>query len=355
MCRVAWLLVALFAVADAGAPLHAADREERIREAERLHGNANYVGAMEAYRSVLKDYPHEPAAVYGLAYSWFSGGKRLDELVAFLEAELASGVEQDPRSYAILGRTHGALGAHAKAEPVLRRAVELMPDRARSHQQLGVNLAAQNRPTEALDAFLESARLDPRDVETWLGIAAAAEALERPARAFFSGARAAGLEPASLRGRVAAMKAWIGLFAGLAAFENPKAPEGAGAIVFVGPVKVTGGDERDRTPASIEEITIAAMAAQRFSPPWKSKSDAEFCVFAFGALIGIFSGLDFVAEDPFWRLTLPWFVELKESGHAETFTYLLLRSAGDEDAARWVARHDRKVEAYEAWARGGAR
>ena len=54
-------------------------------------------------------------------------------------------------------------------------------------------------------------------------------------------------------------------------------------------------------------------------------------------------------NDPYWKLTLPWFDDARERKHIEALAYTLRQSAGDTDAAAWVEQHAKRVKAYEEW------
>jgi tetratricopeptide (TPR) repeat protein len=72
----------------------------------------------------------------------------------------------DAESWLRLGRLAMAVKAPDAAEPLFRRAVELRPDQAETHQHLGLDLLVLGRHAEAAQALGEAVRLDPRDVES---------------------------------------------------------------------------------------------------------------------------------------------------------------------------------------------
>jgi tetratricopeptide (TPR) repeat protein len=79
----------------------------------------------------------------------------------------------DAASWFALGDLSMQLDAPRLAEAFLRRAVQAAPTVARTHQQLGLALANQNRVEEAAVELAEAVRLDPRDAAARLNYAVA--------------------------------------------------------------------------------------------------------------------------------------------------------------------------------------
>lgn len=361
MKSAAWLSIALVAAA-AFVPAHAYDKKERIHEGVQLHDKKDYEGAMVVYRSVLQDYPHDPTAVYELALSWVSSNKQIPELIAFLEGELASDVPQHPGLSMILGHACDQIGDYAKGEAAIRRGLAAAPDVAMNHYNLGINLRLQKRGAEAVEPFIEALKRKPDYTSAWIALGVTLKEIERPERALFALARGAALEPQTARGRNAAGMLWPLLFARVEQkppTDATKAPQNEVTISIPAvpeepaaePGEATDGEEKEAPPdaRTIESLMTGMTAASRHIEEWKEKSDAAFFPYALDVLTKSFSELDVVANDPFWKVTLPWFVEVDKAGHTETLAYLLLDSAGDKDAAAWVRKNEEKVKAYRSW------
>ena len=77
----------------------------------------------------------------------------------------------DPESWLRLGRLAAQVRAPDVAEPFFRQAVQMRPDRADTHQQLGLNLLILEKFEEAARELGEAARLDPRDADSFSHLA----------------------------------------------------------------------------------------------------------------------------------------------------------------------------------------
>lgn len=359
MKPAAWLSIALLAAALV--PAHAYDKKERMQEGVRLHDKQDFEGAMVVYRSILQDYPHDPTAVYELALSWVSSNKQIPELIAFLEGELASDVAQHPGLTMILGHACDQIGDYAKGEAAIRRGLAAAPEVAMNHYNLGINLRLQKRWADAVEPFLEALKRKPEYTSAWIALGVTLKDLERPERALFALARGAALEPQTARGRDAAGMLWSQLFARVEQKPGTDATKAARNELTISippvaekPAAEAGeaGEEQKEAPPdalTIESLMMGMTAASRHIDEWEKKSDAAFFPYALDVLTKSFSELDVVANDPFWKVTLPWFVEVNKAGHTETLAYLLLDSAGDKDATAWVRKNEEKVKAFRSW------
>ena len=72
----------------------------------------------------------------------------------------------DVEAWLRVGRLAAEVRAPQVAEPFFRRAVQLRPGQASTHQQLGLNLLVLERFDDAARELAEASRLDPRDPDS---------------------------------------------------------------------------------------------------------------------------------------------------------------------------------------------
>ncbi|MEW6327166.1 MAG: tetratricopeptide repeat protein [Thermodesulfobacteriota bacterium] len=92
--------------------------------------------------------------------------RRKAELYRRLGEENLQACPPDVRALSDLGTQYLELGELARAEEVLKKAVELDPTRLRPHFDLGVLYTRQGQWLEALRAFLRAIELDPADASS---------------------------------------------------------------------------------------------------------------------------------------------------------------------------------------------
>jgi tetratricopeptide (TPR) repeat protein len=76
------------------------------------------------------------------------------------------GDSDDPEVWLRVGRLAAEVRAPDAAEKFFRKAVEMRPEQASAHQQLGLNLLVLGRHGEAARELAEAVRLDPRDPDS---------------------------------------------------------------------------------------------------------------------------------------------------------------------------------------------
>lgn len=164
--------------------------DPRLRAGVMMHDAGKYAEAIKMYRDVLKDRPHDAAAVYELAFSMVEH-KEYDAAIALIDHELASAVTQTPRLYVVKARAWDARGDLASAEAALRKGLEQDPGNPELAYNLGVNLATRERWPEAVAAFKACASADPGNPGGWWGLGRTYEAQQQSGEAVVAYARAA--------------------------------------------------------------------------------------------------------------------------------------------------------------------
>ena len=164
--------------------------DPRFRAGVVLHDAGKLEEAIGLFRQVLKDRPHDPAAVYELSYTLLIA-KQYQAAIAVVESELKSGVAQTPRLFAVEANAYEAIGKGELAEAALRKGLAADPQNPELTYTLGVNLGSRERWPEAVAAFQACADAEPQNPSGWWGLGRAYEAQQRSEAALVAYARAA--------------------------------------------------------------------------------------------------------------------------------------------------------------------
>jgi tetratricopeptide (TPR) repeat protein len=334
------------------------DVKAQIAQGVALHDQGDYDGAIVIYEAVLKDHPHDPAAVHELIYSMLSRGKDVEAVAARIEAELASSVEQPANLYSMLGWSYDALKQPAKAEAAFRRGLERDPKGWDLNFNLGVNLSMQERYAEAIPFYLTGLKDRPDHISAWYALGRAYQSLPRAPRAFFCFLRVVVAEPDSERGKASANELWPLLFDGVS--ETTDATRTGSEITITIPADTPGKDsdtgadttDADATIASagVEAVGMSIVAASRFTEEWKGKSDAAFFADALETCTAIVSeSAD--RDDPLWAVDLVFLDEARSKKFMTPMAYDVRRSAGDPAGNAWIESHRKAYDTYRAWAK----
>lgn len=169
-------------------------------------------GAQREYEAAIGAKPDHARALNNLGILLVQRGHAAEG-----EALVRRAMEADPRyarPHMNLAAILGNLGRFDEAESSARRAVELAPEDPTMRTTLGNVHLRQGRAREALADFEAGRALRPRDVEAWLGIGLADEALGDKSSARESLARALELARERAPGRVRHIEAQLARIAG---------------------------------------------------------------------------------------------------------------------------------------------
>lgn len=126
-----------------------------------LYTHGRYTEAADAYREVVSVDPNNATGWANLASSSMLAG---DFVAAARAFERATELEPSARTLMNLGLMHYYLGDSAKAEAVLRKAIESAPQDYLAWSSLGDVLASAGQRTAANEAFVEAERLARQQV-----------------------------------------------------------------------------------------------------------------------------------------------------------------------------------------------
>jgi Flp pilus assembly protein TadD len=102
-----------------------------------------------------------------------------------------------PETYAAIGQYFGDKGQHACAAQAWAAALKAKPDSAKFAYMLGLNLFFSGQPEPAVAALQRSARLNPKELQTHLLLAAVLQQLRRAPQAAAEWQAALDIDPAS--------------------------------------------------------------------------------------------------------------------------------------------------------------
>ncbi|MEE8411667.1 MAG: tetratricopeptide repeat protein [Acidobacteriota bacterium] len=169
-----------------------------------------------------------------------------------LRAELQAGGDAETRQ--LLATALSVLGRNAEAERRYREALALDPGSVRAHYNLGLLLATDERPQDAVDHFEAALRLDPAHAEAHFAIASALLQIGRAVDAVAHYRSAIGLKPGwGLAANALARQ--------LAAGADPRVRDVPAAVKFA--EQVCRATEYG-VPELLDTLAVAYAAAGRF-------------------------------------------------------------------------------------------
>lgn len=316
------------------------DEQHRlVLEGIRLHDEGAYEQARERYRSA-RGYGEHPVIEYQIAYAYQHEG-RIEECVehAARSAEWRSTVRV--QALGMLGACLDLLGRHAEALEVLAAGIAEDPSFVLLHHSKAVVQSKLGDRDAAIGSLFDAVAVDPTHAGSHLLLAGLRQ--ER-------GERAAAL---------------LGLsFFLMLETDSPRSADAASRIIEIlePPVVEHEVDGRATTLIGVPdasdsrliglETTIAISAAARGALERElDRSEVQGIAsqydLIFSALVGLEAPEE--AEDPVWRLYIPVFADLHQSGHTEPFVYLLLQASDLDGIDEWVEANLDVVDDFLEW------
>ncbi len=146
------------------------DPEQRFQGALKLMKDHQPQQARDAFASMAQDFPQYSGPLDDLGVLQAQGKQRDQAIASFARAIAANG--SDAFAYGWLGILYRENGDYAHAEQAYRKAIELKPDDAAAHLNLGILCEIYlKRPAEALTQYREYQRIAGRNnlmVGVWI-------------------------------------------------------------------------------------------------------------------------------------------------------------------------------------------
>lgn len=134
------------------------DAEARFQAALKLMKDKQPQEAKEAFASLAQDYPQYSGPLNDLGVLQAQGRQRESAIASFAKAVAAD--EHNAFAWNWLGILYRETGDYARAEQAYRKAIEVKPDDAAAHLNLGILYDAYlGRPAEALAQYREYQRI----------------------------------------------------------------------------------------------------------------------------------------------------------------------------------------------------
>ena len=146
------------------------DPEQRFQGALKLMKDHQPQQARDAFASMAQDFPQYSGPLDDLGVLQAQGKQRDQAIASFARAIAANG--SDAFAYGWLGILYRENGDYVHAEQAYRKAIELKPDDAAAHLNLGILCEIYlKRPAEALTQYREYQRIAGRNnlmVGVWI-------------------------------------------------------------------------------------------------------------------------------------------------------------------------------------------
>lgn len=324
-------------------PAPSTDRQGAlIREGISLHDRADFDGAIRKYEEVLAENPSNTLALYemGYAYSAKKDYRRSLE-VAYRGAQYKS--EELRHFYLLIGNGLDVLGNTAESIEVYKKGLKLFPGEAMLHFNLAIAYKNAGKPEDARKSAKAALAANPQHPGSHLILAGLFYGGGYKTPAMLAAARFLTLESDTERAAVALRMLRETLTGGAKQGSKPNEI----SIMLDLSAKT---DEGDFTAID----TMLGLSAAVGLSEKEKKTDAERLVSQMETLISMLAEQGEKKKQSSFahRFYVPYFVEMRQKGHAEAFTYNALRGGNLPGVREWLEANSGRVMQFLIWSKG---
>ncbi|MFN7975494.1 MAG: tetratricopeptide repeat protein [Acidobacteriota bacterium] len=307
-------------------------QKEQLQKGVELHEKGDFDGAIAVYKAVLKENPKNVVAFYEMALTYESKGDQA-QCIATVDAALKlPAIDPAIESNLVMCKANclDESGRQDEAIKTYEAGIKKSPDDPQLLFNLAITRLQRGENAAARKLLQHDAEVAPLHASAHFQLAAAYAGDDYRAPAVLALMRYLTLDPSSRRSQVAATR--------LVAMLQESAgtpPAGSEDLRFV--------------EALISPSILSARVAQ--APEAKGAGELEKARISLKAIVDILADhkADQHAGVWIWSQYVPFFAELKEKGHLETFSYVALGTLDVPGGNDWLGKNDAKVKALLAW------
>lgn len=333
--------------------LFAQDEEGALKlvfEGIELHDNGNYTGALKKYDAALaldKDNFNaiaEKANTYN-ALNQFENAIECSKKAIQLypdEAELNL-------VYVAYGNSLDGLKKSEESIEVYDEGIAKFPEFYLLHFNKGITLVSLNEYEQALLCFQEAAKYNANHPGSHNAIARFQKLNEKRIPALLAYCRFFVIEPTGTRATE-----------NLASFETllngnvSKTGKNSVTINIGSDFLLTADSTEEGKPApntfTSTEMILVLSSAMDFDKKNKKKNKAELLSSKLEIMFGsLEEQKDKGNSGYYWEYYAPYFIDMKNSGQVETFSYIVYASSGDKKVLAWIKEHPEEITKFYDW------
>jgi tetratricopeptide (TPR) repeat protein len=320
-----------------------AGQDALIREGVSLHDKGDFDGAVRKYEEVLAENPSNALAIYEMGYAYSAKKDYRKSLeAAYRGAQYKSDWLRD--FYLLIGNDLDLLGDTAESVEVYRRGLRLFPEDPLLHFNLAIAYKNAGKPDEARRSVKAALLANPQHPSSHIVLASLFYKGGYKTPAMLAAARFLTLESDTARAGVA--------------LNILREVLGGGAKQGAKPneihISLDMNAKKDEGDFTTMEAMLGITAALALSEQEQKKTDAERLVSQLDRFVSILAEQsEGKRQDSFThRFYVPYFVELKQKGHAEAFAYNALRGSGLPGVREWLEANSGRVMQFLIWSKG---
>lgn len=316
-------------------------------EGIQLHDLGDYPGAIRRFEQILAENPDDIGALYELSHTLMVSKEYKRSLeVAMRGAEYDSATLPD--LYSLIGSDLDELGDQKRAIAVYEEGIKRFPGNAVLPFNLGITYLRMQRPDDSRKLFQTALRADATHASSHYRLAALYVQGGYGVPGILAALRFLELARDTRRCKEVLQFVLSRVLGGAEAKDGNK----INVTINLG-----ANDKSDEGDFNGPAALLALGAALQFTDEGKKLSRPQLLLKQFEMVFETFENNKDLRKDKkrfAAAFYAPYFRELYKAGHAEAFTYTILRQSGWPEVEHWQGSNAGKMEAYAAWSQAYA-
>ncbi len=341
------LIALLFLFANISLAQNRIEAEKLVDAGIVLHDKGEYANAIIKYDSALLLDKDNLFALAEKSMTLFYLENYNEAIKIGLSAiEKHKGSKNLKLVYVTCGNAYDANNNSEKSLEIYDEGIKYFPDYYLLHFNKGITLVSLKNYEEAMKCFHKSASLNPNHASSQNLIARILFYDKKNIPSILAYSRFLILEPQSKRS--------VENFASLQEVlkSNVEKKNDKSITINLSPglfSDTTAEGKPNENNFSSAELILAMSTAMEFDKKNKKKSDVEKFIAKFEILCSTLNETKKDNHGFYWDYYVPYFIELKEKNHIETFAYLVFATSTDPKVDKWIKSHQKEFDEFYAW------
>lgn len=312
-----------------------AEMEELLRRGTHLHDEGDFSGAIHFYEKALKIDPNSALVNYEMSLSYFADGK-YKEAIKYADVVLKENTEFLIQAYVAKGSALDMLGKTKESIKLFKKAIKSTEDHYLLNYNLALNHFKLSDFGNAEDRAISAIELNPNHSSSHLLLAKLHDEESNRIQSLLSNFYFLFLEPNSSRAKDALQMLHFNMEKGVSKNDN----DDNNIIINL--------EENASDRFSAAQLMLSMMQASNLS---EENDQSEYDAFQDNtkSFFGVLGSLNEDEHKDIWGLFyIPFFYELSESPHFETFCRYITQ-AENKASFQWLKDNEEKLDDFDIW------
>lgn len=306
-----------------------------INQGIKLHDKGDYAGAIQLYKTVLKNNSKLPQANYEIAASYF-GLKDYLNTVKHSSAVIEANVNYVDQAYILKGSALDLMGKPADAVKTYTEGISKFPNDYLLYYNLALTSYNLKKYKEVDDALIKALTINPAHASSHLLLGYSMGTQKHRVKSILALSNFLLIEPTGKRAEAAL------------AFLEKEFGKGVKQDDD-NSIRITESSLKKVDEFGTAELMLSLLESSKQTEANKNKSSHELFAENMKTLFTILGELKKDNQGFWWNFYVDFFYSLTKKNHVEALSYYITQAKNDNTVYSWLQQHKGKYEALADW------